>query len=261
MKIKSIYETIDILPMLRSSIIGLGILIIVVYAIDNIISTMKSKSVSNSLNLLKRISIPNENRPFLMITSIGNPENQYQNTRHSVGHSILHEYARRNGFNVKKSISRFEFLSNENKDNIILYETQGYMNLSGKNLVQPWSKILELKLKENFNPVLIVLHDELDLELGKVKVRKQNSSHRGHNGLKDIQKYIGKGYSAVQIGIGRNYQKEGERNRNPNIVADYVLSKFKPEEKDIIDEISVEKVSDIIEEMENGKYIFDKQWN
>lgn len=256
---KSIYETVDILSMLRSSIIGLGILIIVVYAIDNIIFTMKSKAVSNSLNLLKRLSIPNENRPFLMITSIGNPENQYQNTRHSVGHSILHEYARRNGFNVKKSISRFEFLSNENKDNIILYETQGYMNLSGKNLVQPWSKILELKLKESFNPVLIVLHDELDLELGKVKVRKQNSSHRGHNGLKDIQKYIGKGYTAVQIGIGRNYQKEGERNRNPNIVADYVLSKFKPEEKDIIDEISVEKVSDIIEEMENGKYIFDKQ--
>lgn len=78
-----------------------------------------------------------------------------------------------------------------------------------------------------------------------------------HHQLLDrsIQERIGKEYTGVQIGIGRNYS--GDKN-TPGVVADYVLSKFKPDERDVIDEETFPQLEKLINEMRKGKYIYEK---
>lgn len=192
----------------------------------------------------------------LLVLSLGNPS-EYDGTRHSVGHYVL-----------KKLISRYRcqdvrvgrfnsFVSRDNHGcDIWFYRVPGFMNLSGKS-VSPFFEAFCNQQNEKDIPV-VILFDELDVDLGKVKVRKMNSSHRGHNGLRSIQanSKIGKKYTGLQIGIGRNYS--GDKN-TPGVVANYVLSKFKNEEKEVLDDIVTDRVKDILDEMcEEGKYINEK---
>ncbi|GME83759.1 unnamed protein product [Ambrosiozyma monospora] len=135
---------------------------------------------------------------------------------------------------------------------------KGYMNLSGKPLTKLWNDFLKTMEQQNFNPVLAVLHDELDLELGKVKVKQQNVSHKGHNGLRSIQEHMGKGYNAVPIGIGRNYPGGDARVRDGSVVAKYVLSKFSYDEQDVLTSIGLDNLEEAFDKMKQEKYIFDK---
>ncbi|KAG7888423.1 hypothetical protein KL936_003635 [Ogataea polymorpha] len=199
---------------------------------------------------LTRIAAPNDKPVLILVASIGNPETQYHGTRHSVGHLILKKLCESQGFSQMKQINGFKFGCNTNKPDVLLYETPGFMNLSGKNLAKPWKALMA---QPQWNPVLVVLHDELDLDLGKVRVRKQNSSARGHNGLKSIQQHIGKGYNAIQIGIGRDSQRE----KDPDAVSRYVLSKFSAQEAEQLHQQVVPQVAAIIEEMRQHKHIFE----
>lgn len=203
-----------------------------------------------------------------MILSLGNPK-EYDGTRHSVGHYILQKLIKK--YDCKEErIGRFEsFFKKDNYGcDLFFYRVPGFMNLSGKG-VTPFYDAFSKLTKYNTNNTninnsdneltsVIILFDELDVKLGDVKIRKKNSSHRGHNGLRSIQNQskIGKEYTGIQIGIGRNY--EGDKN-TPGVVANYVLSKFNNSEIDILDDEVVYKIKEIIDLMcEKGKYFNDR---
>ena len=105
------------------------------------------------------------------------------------------------------------------------------MDVSGRALSQAWKTWSAGKKGENGEPArLVVLHDELEAELGAVKVKKQDASARGHNGLKSIQASMpGVKYWRIGIGIGR------PESREPNVVAKYVLRRMSYKEEVVLD--------------------------
>lgn len=202
----------------------------------------------------------------LLVLSLGNPK-EYDGTRHSVGHYILQKLVSRYRCQETR-VGRFtSYVLHNHKENcdVWFYRVPGYMNLSGKGVSPFYEAFCKSNLRADADAdskaedtSVVVLFDELDVDLGKVKIRKRNSSHRGHNGLRSIQSSsrIGKEYTGIQIGIGRNYA--GDKN-TPGVVANYVLSKFTPQEKEVLDDIVVGKVQDIIDEMcADGKWVHDR---
>lgn len=103
------------------------------------------------------------------------------------------------------------------------------MNLSGHAVIPAWRKLPH-------DTVHVVLHDELNISLGKVQYRKPGTSFRGHNGIRDIIKMKGDDkFDKLGIGIDR------PDSRDPKIVADYVLSKFTDAEMRILQYESFQK--------------------
>ena len=102
----------------------------------------------------------------------------------------------------------------------MLLKPMTYMNLSGKS-VQAAAAFFKVK-PEN----ILVVHDDLDLPLGTVRVKK-GGGHGGHNGLRDISAKLGNNYGRIRMGIGRPQYKGAE--------ADYVLGRYRAEEQDKLD--------------------------
>lgn len=210
-----------------------------------------NKLVRNLSAKLRSVPVVDNGKlPLILLASIGNPERGYRGTRHSVGHFVLKALAERQGFDHTVRYGNSSFLSNQYRDELLMYESPSYMNESGRNVSDAWNNVLNSSKLISFNPVLVVLHDELDLALGKVRVRKQMSSHKGHNGIRSIQQHMGGGFIALSIGISR------PESRLPNVVADYVLSRFTSSELGVLDGV-VDRVLTIIQEMIEGKYIYE----
>jgi PTH1 family peptidyl-tRNA hydrolase len=151
-----------------------------------------------------------------LIVGLGNPGPQYAQTRHNVGFLALDAIADHfhfSEFKAKKSSLMAEGEIGQEK--VILLKPLSYMNLSGI----PTSELARFfKISPEH---IYVLHDDLDLPFGKIKV-KQGGGHAGHNGLKSLDAHIGNNYWRVRIGIGHPGQKE--------LVTPYVLSDFSKSE-------------------------------
>lgn len=167
-----------------------------------------------------------------LIAGLGNPGPDYENTRHNIGFIVLEEIARRSGLRFKgdkKASSKSRDLLEHGIARIasgtiqgaevILIEPMTFMNLSG---------IAIKKALQQFNigpGNLIVIHDDIDMDTGRLRIRKRGSSG-GHRGVESIISAIGsKEFIRVKIGIGR---EKGVP------VEDYVLSKFREEEIPLI---------------------------
>lgn len=146
-----------------------------------------------------------------LVVGLGNPGKQYAGNRHNVGFMVLDELARRWSADpfrekFKAELSR----ARRGSDEAILLKPLTYMNLSGES-VQKAMAFYKLGL-----PDLIVIHDELDLPFGTVRV-KVGGGLAGHNGLKSIVQHAsGPDFVRVRVGVGRPPQKG----------ADHVLSDF-----------------------------------
>ncbi|MGL5989848.1 aminoacyl-tRNA hydrolase [Cetobacterium sp.] len=157
-----------------------------------------------------------------LIVGLGNPGREYERTRHNVGFDIIDEFAQKNGFNQFKD--KFQGMITEktiNGEKVILLKPQTYMNLSGNSVVQV-VKFYKI------DPVdeLVVVYDDMDLPLGKTRV-KINGSAGGHNGIKSIISHLGSNFIRVKCGIGK------AKNKDENI--NFVLSKFTKEESELVD--------------------------
>jgi PTH1 family peptidyl-tRNA hydrolase len=98
------------------------------------------------------------------------------------------------------------------------------MNVSGAGVSAAWRQFQRESRGEETK--LVVVHDEMELPVGEIKVRDGNASAKGHNGLKDIAKCLpGQKYKRIGVGIGR------PESRDPNVVAGYVLRKMNPTER------------------------------
>tara|TARA_B100000963_G_scaffold324718_1_gene310458 strand:- start:59 stop:631 length:573 start_codon:yes stop_codon:yes gene_type:complete len=175
---------------------------------------------------------------MFLIVGLGNPGKYYINNRHNIGYKILDHIRKVYDFPEFSKKFKSEFSQAELSKNILfLLKPTTFMNNSG----------IALKEIKNFYNIdinnIYVIHDEIDLDQGRVKI-KNNGGHNGHNGLKSIDKLIGKNYNRVRIGISRP-SKIYEENVDENI-SNWVLSDFTSNEKDQWLDNTINYVSEMI---------------
>lgn len=159
--------------------------------------------------------------PFLLI-GLGNPGKDYAGNRHNIGFMAVDEIAENYGFS--KPTKKFGGAICEgsiDKHKVYLFRPLGYMNTSGapSGEVASFYKIPPERI--------IAIHDELDLPLGKLRV-KHGGGNGGHNGLKSLDAHLGKDYWRIRLGIGHPGDKD--------LVSDYVLSDFKKAEWPVVEQ-------------------------
>lgn len=176
-----------------------------------------------------------------LIVGLGNYGKKYQFTRHNFGFLLADQIIA--DYNLQNNGLKFnsEFFSGKiaNK-NVILIKPQTFMNLSG-NAVRDCMNFYKINLAN-----LIVLHDELDLELGRIKI-KTAGGNAGHNGLKSISEMVGNEYLRIRLGISRPINLQFD-------IADYVLSKFNDDELKIVEQVN-KKISQEIPLIINKEFI------
>lgn len=168
-----------------------------------------------------------------MIAGLGNPGEEYAQTRHNAGFKAIDELARQANVTYWKNQAGAEVASikvndaeaEDGKREVILVKPQSYMNTSGG----PISKLCA-QYKVNVEE-LLVIHDELDIPAGDVRI-KVGGGHAGHNGLRSIIDKMGsRDFSRVRVGIGN------PPGRMP--VADFVLKQLRSREAEDFDETTV----------------------
>ena len=131
-----------------------------------------------------------------LIVGLGNPEQDYANTRHNIGFDVINEIARRNKIEINRKKYNSLYAQDIIKgEKVILLKPQTYMNLSG-TAVKDFKNFF--KIEEN---KIIIIHDDVDIETGKVKIRKTGGAGT-HNGMKSVvQELGGKEFYRVRMGI------------------------------------------------------------
>jgi PTH1 family peptidyl-tRNA hydrolase len=172
-------------------------------------------------------------REELLIVGLGNPESEYADTRHNLGFACLHELARRLGVQVNRK--RWQSIVGRSESHrvwIVLPQT--YMNLSGQ-AVSKAMRDLGLTAKQ-----LWVVHDELDLPLCRMRIRRGGSG-AGHNGVLSVISSLGTpDFVRFRVGIGKPARKGSQSGRH------YVLGRFTKAEAERLPHI-VEGVADSLE--------------
>lgn len=166
-----------------------------------------------------------------LIVGLGNPGRAYKDLRHNIGFRVLKSLSKNYRIALKRSIDTYSLSGKGRIDGkeVILAQPFTFMNLSGIAVVA-----LVKKNKLDLDNLLIIC-DDLDLELGRFRIRGSGSSG-GHRGLKSIIDYLGsQNFSRLRIGIGRP--------RGNLDAAEYVLSPFTKKENESVNSI-VEKASE-----------------
>lgn len=151
-----------------------------------------------------------ENKSIKAIIGLGNPGRQYERTRHNIGFNIVDALCERFGgqWREQNNMASAQIMINGKK--IMLIKPQTFMNNSGR--------IVPFLQKQGIGPEhILVVHDELELPFGTLKMRSGGSA-RGHNGLKSLIEQWGQDFMRLRFGIGRP--------ENRDDVADYVLHNF-----------------------------------
>ena len=161
---------------------------------------------------------------MLLLVGLGNPNIDNVDNRHNVGFKVID--AINHKFSLSKQKPKFKGLLTTGKigdKKVYAIKPLTFMNNSGICV----RELLEYFKIESAD--VIVFHDDLDINFGKIKVKFGGSS-AGHNGIESINKHIGKDYSRVRIGIGRPTKK--------NMASDHVLDYFNDDEKNDISEVT-----------------------
>lgn len=190
---------------------------------------------------LKAISTPAPTGPVeYIIIGLGNVGTQYEGTRHNAGFMVIDNFAKKYNVDVKKL--KFKSLCGDvtiSEKRCLLMKPSTFMNNSGEALVEAM----------NFHKVstqnVIVIYDDISLEPSFLRIRRKGSDG-GHNGIKSIIYLTGKDdFPRIKIGVGKK--------PNPNYnLADWVLSTFKREEYELVQE-ALDKATACIELIVAGK--------
>jgi PTH1 family peptidyl-tRNA hydrolase len=167
-----------------------------------------------------------------LIVGLGNPGFIYARNRHNIGFMCVSHLARTQSirFDKKQGYARTG-IGNIAGNRVILARPQIFMNSSGASVASLINRL-------NITPAdLIVIHDDLDLPLGKIRIRLGGSGG-GHKGIDSIITHLhSPDFYRVRVGIGRPAQLEGSAADKEAEVIAYVLSDFAPEEKDTINKV------------------------
>ncbi len=172
---------------------------------------------------------------FRLLAGLGNPGLKYANTRHNVGFMALEKIAKKEStlFNMNKKLFGHiaDMNTGDTKKRLLMPNT--YMNESGRSIraAMEWFGI-------EINQ-LLVLVDDMDLPLGKLRLREEGGSG-GHNGLKNIIKHLGRNdFCRLRIGIGSPSDINHQRKQK---TVPHVLGKFQEEESKVIEKV-LEKIT------------------
>jgi PTH1 family peptidyl-tRNA hydrolase len=155
-----------------------------------------------------------------LIVGLGNPGPKYLWTRHNAGFIVLDRFSRQAGIQLtRKSFSGLYGEGNHRGARLLLLEPQTFMNLSGRSVAEA------LRFHKLTPAELIVIHDDLDIPFGRLKI-KEGGGHGGHNGLRSIMQELGTGqFTRLRVGVGRPVRGDA---------ADYVLTNFSPAEMEAL---------------------------
>jgi PTH1 family peptidyl-tRNA hydrolase len=165
-----------------------------------------------------------------VIVGLGNPGSQYAGSRHNLGFAVVEEVSRRWRLPLGRARHGLRMATGSVAgQHVALIEPQMYMNVSGPALARAGQHIEAKRL--------IVVHDDLDLELGSVRV-KCGGGTAGHHGLDSIVECYGRDFVRVRVGVGRPPRGEDG--------IDYVLSRFHEQEREDI-AAAVSRAADAVE--------------
>lgn len=181
-----------------------------------------------------------------LITGLGNPGKKYEKTRHNAGFRAADELQNKFGLpgfkfdkKLKTEITRGEI----GGEKIIVAKPQTFMNLSGEAVAET-KKFFKIKNKNIF-----IVHDDIDLPLGALRIKTGGSSG-GHNGIKSIIENLGtEEFIRIKIGIGatENSTTEERKNKKTKIPAEkFVLQSFTKDENKILSEV-IKKTAEAVE--------------
>ncbi len=169
-----------------------------------------------------------------LIVGLGNPGEQYENTRHNLGFQVLETFSKKegNGHNFsaekkyKAEISKLKYTKKDGEDvELTLMRPQTYMNMSGL-AVSSFAKFYKIAPEE-----ILVIHDELDLLIGKMKVRIGGSA-AGHHGVENIIEKLGSdNFVRLRLGIGADKSLSGEHKEVHFNAEQFVIDPFDQKEK------------------------------
>lgn len=173
-----------------------------------------------------------------LIAALGNPGQKYEKTKHNTGFMALDHYLKDSNLTLDKD--KFEGFWTKQKINgedVIFLEPQTYMNDSGKSIAQI-ANFFKIKPED-----ILVIHDDMDMPVGKIRIRK-NGKSGGHNGIKSIIACLGTTeFNRLKIGI-QHPQKQS--------VVSWVLTPFAGEQQKQMDQ-AFETSEKIIEDFVSGK--------
>jgi len=175
-----------------------------------------------------------------LIVGLGNPGRKYEKNRHNIGFMCLKHFARRHRIRFDKKQGKARTGSGEVAGSkVIVARPQTYINLSGQavgRLVRKFNISLDN---------LLVIHDDLDLPLGKIRIRRGGGS-AGHKGVESIAAELGsQDLLRIRVGIGRPIITTGSTEISEADIITYVLSDFTPDEKQTIARV-IPRVSEAI---------------
>ena len=159
-----------------------------------------------------------------IIAGLGNPDKQYEGTRHNVGFDVIDKLADK--YNISVDTKKHRAYIGKgiiNGQKVILAKPQTYMNLSGESIIS-----LTEYYKVDTDTELIIIHDDISLGVGQLRIRKKGSAG-GHNGIKNIIAHIGSQvFPRIKVGVGEKPSKMD--------LADYVLGHFTKSEREVMEE-------------------------
>jgi len=160
-----------------------------------------------------------------LIIGLGNPGKAYAHNRHNIGFRCINYLARLNSIPVKKHQCQSQVGSGKIAGvEVLLAKPKTFVNLSGEAV---GSLMRKYKIQVND---LIVIYDDLDLPLGKLRLRADGSAG-GHKGINSIISALGsKDFCRIKVGIGRPTDEDGNPLSDEDVIVGYVLSDFAPKE-------------------------------
>lgn len=157
-----------------------------------------------------------------LIVGLGNPTVQYANTRHNVGFDVIDQLAEQ--YQIPLDTFKHKGAYGKGKiegETVILLKPMTYMNLSGESVIQV-AKYFKIPAEN-----IIVVYDDINLDVGRLRIREKGSAG-GHNGIKNIISCLGTdGFARIRVGVGMKPPKMD--------LADYVLSRFSEEERNLME--------------------------
>jgi peptidyl-tRNA hydrolase, PTH1 family len=167
---------------------------------------------------------------LLLIVGLGNPGREYEETRHNVGFMLIDRLASDRNVKLKRSGAAFIGKGTVGGIQAVLMKPLTYMNLSGEAVAR-FSDFFSIPVES-----IVVAHDDCDLPLGRIRLKK-NGGSGGHKGIISITERLGSpDFQRVRLGIGR--PEHGD-------VADYVLSRFRRDEGDLLEEMLIRGIESV----------------
>lgn len=183
-----------------------------------------------------------------LIIGLGNPENEYKNTRHNMGFDTINILSKR--YDIQMNKNKFNAIYGEGiieGEKVILIKPQTYMNLSGESAVQ------FVNFYKSDSGKVIVIYDDMDIDIGKIKLRKKGGAG-SHNGMKSMVKELGyEDFPRVRIGIGKP--------KFEHDIINYVIGAIPEDEKKVLEKSVKTAGAAICEIIKNGIDIAMNKFN